>query len=411
MTAKPATHPWLTVIGITAAGYEELSTAAKATLNNATQIIGSQRQLDLVPEDIEGEAKRCPWPTPMAPKLEALKTEKPPGTVILASGDPMCWGIGEYFARQLANDEMHILPAVSVLSLIAARMHWPVAETASLSLCSQPLARLALLLAPGKNIILLPVNGRQPAEIAAYLTSRGYGKSLITILENLGGDDEQSRTMLAEELREEIEIGDLNSLAIALKKQKSGPALTPAPGLPNEAFDHDGQLTRQNIRAITLAQLRPAFGELLWDIGMGNGSIAIEWLRAGGNTRAIGIEQNKDRLDRALKNAENLGVPHLVAMNGKAPESLNDLEPPDAIFIGGGISAPGLLQKALDALKPGGRLVANTVTLEGEVALIKAKTSHGGSLMKFSIEEAEPVGRFQGWRPQMTITQWVLWKS
>ncbi len=407
--------PWLTLIGLSPAGFPDLSQAAKAALKDAARILGSQRQLGLIPIEIVSEAKREAWPSPMAPRLEELISQKPAGTIVLASGDPFFWGIGTHFAKYLKPSEMQVYPAPSILTLIAARMQWSGPEIKTISLCSQPLSRLASLLEPGRKIIALSANGKHPAKIAKLFIENGYGPSRLTVLENLGMETETITETTAERLHEEMlesgkSLSDLNSLAIELIHAGKTEILTHLPGLPVDAFNHDGQITRQNIRAITLAHLRPTSGTLLWDIGMGNGSISIEWLRAAPNTRAIGVEKNPDRLARALKNADRLGVPHLETRQGNAGAIIRELETPDAIFIGGGITEPGLLELALEALKPGGRLVANTVTLEGEGLLINARARQGGTLTRLSIENAEDIGSFQSWRAEMAITQWV-WRK
>ncbi len=401
--------PWLTIIGISPTGYAGLSPQAQALIKSARFIIASKRQLDLVPETAT-TATREQWPSPMLPRMESLKSEKPDNTVILATGDPYCWGIAEYFANHLPASQMQTIPAPSIVSLICAKMSWPSATTQSLSLCSQPIESLARLLEPGKNIITLSATGEHPSQIAKLLNDHGYESSTITVLENLGTEQETITQTTPKKLLAAKPVSPLNSLAIALTKHPTTQRLTTSPGLPDTAFEHDGQLTKQNIRAITLAHLRPSYGERLWDIGCGNGSISIEWLRAAQNTHAIGIEQNQERAARAKMNAENLGVPHLDLIEGKAPECLEGLKNPDAIFIGGGISTPNLLETALQALSSNGRLVANTVTLEGQARLLQAHQSHGGSLTRLSIEQADPVGTFHGWRPQMPITQWVYQK-
>ncbi len=401
--------PWLTIIGLTPNGHAGLSFHAQALIHAARLLIGSKRQLDLIPETAS-PASREQWPSPIQPRLESLTSEKPQSTVILATGDPYCWGIAEYFAKHLPANQMQTIPAPSIISLICAKMRWPSATTQSLSLCSQPIESLARLLEPGKNIITLSAKGDHPNQIAKYLIDNGYKNSTITVLENLGSDQEAITQTTPEKLLDAKPFCALNSLAITLTTHPTVQRLTTSPGLPDSAFEHDGQLTKQNMRAITLAHLRPSYGECLWDIGCGNGSISIEWLRAAQNTHAIAIEQNPQRAARTKINAKKLGVPHLELIEGQAPDCLKNLKTPDAIFIGGGISTPNLLETALKALNPNGRLVANTVTLEGQAQLLHAHQTHGGALTQLSIEQADPVGTFHGWRPQMPISQWVYQK-
>lgn len=410
-----ADQRWLTIIGITPDGSTGLPQTARDALKNCKSLFASRRQLDLIPQHMTPNAERHPWPSPMMPRIHDLVEEKPANTVILASGDPLHWGIGQYFSENIPAAEMHIIPAPSIITLIAAAMAWPTGEINSLSLCSQPLHAIARHLEPGRKLALLPSTPREIAEIGVFLTNAGYGPSQVTILENLGHAEQRRTTTTAEALQNAENCAPLTSLAIQLTASNDTPRLTKmlttTPGLPDEAFDHDGQMTRQTMRAITLAHLRPAYGELLWDIGSGSGSISIEWLRAGSATRACAIESNPERLARSQRNAEKLGVPHLELIDGRAPDCLEGLEAPDAIFIGGGLTTAGLLDKALSALRANGRLVANSVTIEGEAVLIAAYKSHGGQLSRIAMEEADPVGRFNGWRPKMPITQWVYHKS
>lgn len=403
--------PWLTLIGITPEGQAALGPSALKALSESRHLYGSARQLALIEEGATPKASRHPWPSPMMPTVHKLCEEKPTQTVMLASGDPLCWGIGQHLANALSMNELKIIPATPVTSLISAALGWPSAEVKSLSLCSQPLAALAAHLTPGARLILLPATPADISEIGHYLAAKGYGQSPVTILENLGSDAARIRQATAAELSAMADCAPLTSLALTLKHDGQSPRLTSLPGLPDEAFEHDGQMTRATMRAVTLAALRPGEGEHLWDIGAGSGSISIEWLRAANRTTATAIEQNSERAARALRNAETLGVrQRFELIEGTAPDALTGLAPPDAIFIGGGITAPGLLETALTALKPAGRLVANSVTIEGEALLISAYKTHGGRLQRIAMEEADPVGRFHGWRPKMPISQWIYHK-
>lgn len=409
--------PWLSLIGITPQGQTRLSKSALTSLTSAKVLIGSQRQLALIDNTLVRPEKREVWPSPLAPRLEELCRKKPPGTAILASGDPMCWGIGNTISDYLHPDEFEVFPQVSILTLIAARLKWPSHQIDSISLCSQPLSTLIKKLEPGKKLIILPAKPGDIKDVLSCLVNNNYGPSKLWQLENLESNEETiTRTIVYEEAEKIAEINHtpgLISLALELRHDDKSKPLTTNPGLPDSTYNHDGQLTRQSIRAITLAELRPTAGALLWDIGLGNGSISVEWLRAAEQTRAIGIERDNDRLNRARSNAETLGVPQLEAHQGEAIEWLemvtkkNPQDLPDAIFIGGGITSQGLLPLCMKALKPGGRLVANTVTLEGEAILISARAAHGGRLTKYRMELADTVGRFHGWRPQMPVTQWV----
>ncbi|GJM03443.1 MAG: precorrin-6Y C5,15-methyltransferase (decarboxylating) [Rhodomicrobium sp.] len=402
---------WLTVIGIGLEGAEALGPRAKSALQSAKRLYAGDRQLNLIPEAMTPAAKRCPWPSPMMPAVAELLNEKPDHTVILASGDPLCWGIGQHLVSELQKEELLILPAPSIITLVSAVMGWPTAEVKSLSLCSQPLHSMARHLAPGAQLILLPSNRADINEVGSYLTNKGYGASSVTLIENLGSESETHTELKATELTALEKAAALTSLAITLKQDATALRLTSQPGLPDEAFEHDGQMTRQNMRAIVMAHLRPGPSEILWDIGAGSGSISIEWCRAAETARAIAVEQNTTRSARIQRNANILGVTNLEICEGSAPDILKNLETPDAIFIGGGVTAPSLLTIALEKLNPGGRLVANSVTIEGEALLISAYCQNGGSLTRFSQESASPVGRFNGWRPKMPITQWVFHKQ
>jgi len=416
MTNPPTKTKWLTIIGCGTEGYELLTTHAKAAIVNAKHLFGSSRQLDLIPEDKSPNAIREIWPTPMMPKIESLANEKPENTVIIASGDPHCWGISEHFSKHLNSDEFESLPSLSILSRVANIMNWPVATTASLSLCSQPFESLSRYLLPNSNLILLSTGKDTPEKVSQFLKDKGFGKSKITVLENLGSPSEVIKSTTAENITSLAPFNALNSLAITSIADENSTALSCHPGLPDESFEHDGQMTKQNMRAITLAHLRPMPGELLWDIGSGSGSIGIEWLRAGSllngpPCKAIGFEKNQTRLERAKNNAADLGVPQLELVLGNAEEKILTAPNPDAIFIGGGITTPALLENALNALKPGGRLVANTVTIEGAAKLIEFYKEKGGHLSQIATSNADPVGHFHGMRPQMTITQWVYKKN
>jgi precorrin-6Y C5,15-methyltransferase (decarboxylating) len=151
-------------------------------------------------------------------------------------------------------------------------------------------------------------------------------------------------------------------------------------------------------------------GQLLWDVGAASGSIGIEWLRAEPSARAIAIEARADRAEQAIANALRLGVPELDVRGGHAPEALDGLPRPDAVFVGGGVTTPGLVDACWGALRSGGRIVANAVTLEGEQALTAARAAHGGELARIEIAHAEPLGAFTGWRAQMPVVQWSAGK-
>ncbi len=242
--------------------------------------------------------------------------------------------------------------------------------------------------------------------MAALLRERGHGPSRLVVLEQLGGEHERVIDSTADAWAERA-ADPLHAVAVECRAAPGTPLLPLAPGLPDEAFDTDGQLTRRAVRAMALAALAPVPDQLLWDVGAGSGSIAIEWLRSEPIARAIAVEEREDRAQRIAANAHMLGVPQLVVRPGRAPEALEKLEAPDAVFIGGGVTEPGVIDACVAALRPGGRIVANAVSVEGEGVLLAARDAHGGTLTRIGLEHAEPVGRFTAWRAQLPIVQWA----
>lgn len=390
---------WLTVVGIGEDGYAGLGREARRALLNAEYIVGAARQLALLPARIR--APRQSWPSPfsLAPVLERRGTP----TCILASGDPMLFGVGASLARQLDGQEMHVLPAPSSYSLAAARLGWPLQELTLLSVVARPLAAVAAHLHEGRRLLILSNDGSSPAALAALLRERGFGASRLSVLEHLGGP--QERRLDGQATSWAIDpVAALNLLAVECHADAEVQPLPLTIGLPDEAYAHDGQLTKRDVRAITLARLAPRPGELLWDVGAGCGSIGIEWLRAHPSCRAIAIEANASRQQLIARNRDVLGVPQLQLVAGHAPEALSGLEAPEAIFIGGGVTIPGVLEQCWQALKPGGRLVANAVTLQSEATLIAFHAQHGGSLSRMQIAQAQPLGSFDTWRSALPIT-------
>ena len=391
--------PWLTVIGIGEDGFKGLGKNARHALLRASRIFGGQRHLDLLPPCIRG--RRDTWPSPFSidPVL-ALRGEP---VCVLASGDPMFFGVGASLVRQLPSDEMLILPAPSSCSLAAARMGWPLQEVVTLSVVARPIAALHAQLFSGVRLLVLSNDGHSPAAIAALLRERGFGPSRLTVLEHLGGAAERRIDGLAQAWGDPS-IADLNLVAIECIAETAAPRLSRLAGLPDSAFEHDGQLTKRDVRAITLARLAPVPGELLWDVGAGSGSIGIEWMRAHPSCRALAIEADERRQALIEHNRDALGVPGLQLVRGKAPHALAGLEPPDAIFIGGGVTREGVLDTCWAQLKPGGRLVANAVTLQSEMTLMAWREQHGGELTRIHIAQAQPLGGFDTWRQALPIT-------
>ena len=391
--------PWLTVVGIAEDGFKGLGKNARRALMNASRIIGGQRQLDLLPVCIRGERQLWPCPFSLAPVLE----QRGEAVCVLASGDPMFYGVGASLARQVPSDEMLILPAPSSCSLAAARLGWPLQEVSIVSLVARPLAALNAQLFSGVRLLLLSNDGQSPAAVAQLLRERGFGSSRMGVFEHLGGDAEQRIDASAHDWNL-ASTADLNVIAIECLADANTPRLSRLAGLPDSAFKHDGQLTKRDVRAITLARLAPTPGELLWDVGAGSGSIGIEWMRAHPSCRALAIEADDGRQQLIELNRDALGVPGLQLIRGKAPQALQGLERPDAIFIGGGVTREGVLETCWERLKPGGRLVANAVTLQSEVTLMSWRERFGGELTRIHVAQAQPLGEFDTWRQALPIT-------
>jgi precorrin-6Y C5,15-methyltransferase (decarboxylating) len=385
----------LTVVGIGADGWAGLAGAARAAVESAEVVFGGARQLDLLPRSAGGE--RIPWPSPLVPALPGLLAAHAGRRVCaLASGDPMFHGIGATLARLVGPARLRVLPHPSSVSLAAARLGWPLATTDVHSLVTAPVSSLIPLLHPGRRLLLL---GASPPAVSAFLAERGFGDSTVTVLSQLGGPAERISTGSP---------GDHDPLSVVAVECAGGPSLPVVPGLPDDAYDTDGQLTKREVRAVTLALLGPRPDELLWDVGAGSGSIGIEWMRSHPSCRAIAIEPAPERAARIAANAASLGVPGLRLVVGRAPLALAGLPAPAAIFIGGGLTGDGVLETCLGALPAGGRLVATAVTLESEAVLAAAHAKLGGELTRLAVHRASPVGGFTGWRPQMPVTIWSV---
>ena len=391
--------PWLTVVGIGEDGFKGLGRNARHALLRATRIIGAQRQLDLLPLCLGGE--RQLWPSPFS--LEPVLSRRGEPVCVLASGDPMFYGVGASLARHVAAEELTILPAPSSVSLAAARLGWPLQEVVTVSVVARPLAAINAHLASGVRLLVLSNDGSSPALIAALLTERGFGPSRIRVFEHLGGPAERRIDGHAQAW-EQAAVADLNLVAIDCLADAHAPRLSRLAGLPDSAFQHDGQLTKRDVRAMTLARLAPMPGELLWDVGAGSGSIGIEWMRTHPSCRALAIEADTGRQGLIEHNRDTLGVPGLQLVRGKAPEALTGLETPDAIFIGGGVTRAGVLDTCWQQLRPGGRLVANAVTLQSEMTLMNWRAQHGGELTRIHVAQAQPLGEFDTWRQALPIT-------
>jgi precorrin-6B C5,15-methyltransferase / cobalt-precorrin-6B C5,C15-methyltransferase len=399
--------PTVTVVGVGADGWAGLTEPARAALLAAEVLLGSARQLDLVPY---AAGERVAWPSPMLPALPGLLERHAGAAVcVLASGDPMYFGVGATLARLVGPERLRVLPHPSSASLACARLGWPLDRVDVVSLVGRPIEQLHRAIQPDRRLLVLSADGRTPAAVAALLTARGYGSSELTVLEWLGGPDEHRSTGTAAHWSDRP-AAPLNVVAVRCRADAGAPLLPAVPGLPDEAYEHDGQLTKREVRAIALARLAPVPGHLLWDVGAGAGSVAIEWMRSDRTCRAIAVERDPDRAARIARNADALGVPDLRLVTGAAPDALADLDPPDAVFVGGGLTAPGLLDRCWEALAPGGRLVANAVTLESEAVAADGYARYGGDLTRIAVSRAGPLGDYTGWRGAAPVTQWAVTK-
>jgi precorrin-6Y C5,15-methyltransferase (decarboxylating) len=393
--------PWLAIVGIGEDGLAGLSAAARTLVDTAETLVGGERHLAMVPS---GAAERLVWQRPLTDTIGAIAARRGRRVTVLASGEPLWYGVGAVLARQFPRDEMTILPQPGAFSLAAARLGWAIADCAALSLHARPLDTLRRHLAPQRRLLLLSEDGATPRAVARLLTELGWGPSRLTVFEHLGGPREAVFSEEAWHWGERL-TADLNTIALECRAGAEARPLSLLAGLPDDAFEHDGQLTKREVRAMTLAALAPLPGETLWDIGAGCGSIAIEWLRATESGAAVAVERNPDRAAMIARNAAALGVPGLQIVVGAAPQALTGFDPPDAIFVGGGIAGPELLPAVWETLRPGGRLVANVVSLAGERVLLDWQAAHGGTLTRIAISHAEPLGMQQAWRPQLPVTQ------
>jgi precorrin-6B C5,15-methyltransferase / cobalt-precorrin-6B C5,C15-methyltransferase len=395
----------VTVVGIGADGWPGLCPLSRAALQRADVIVGSPRQLALLPDAVSG--RPVPLPSPLLPGLPGVLADLAEHTdaVVLASGDPMFYGIGTTLARLLGPARLRVLPHPSSVSLAAARLGWPLDDVDVVSLVGRPRELLHPLLQPGRRVLALTAEPSAAADIRMLLGGRGFGGSPVTVLADLGGPDE----MVA--LADGQPHSRLAVLAIECRLDAGAAPLPRVPGLPDDAFEHDGQITKQEVRALALAALAPVPGQTLWDVGAGSGSIGIEWMRVHPASRTIAIEPRADRRARIARNAAALGVPGISVLAGAAPEALKGLPAPDAVFVGGGVTVVGVLDAAWAALDNGGRLVANAVTVEGQAVLADWRQRLGGTLTRIGVERAAGLGSLTAWRPALPVVQWSIRKE
>ncbi|GGX95696.1 precorrin-6Y methyltransferase [Litchfieldella qijiaojingensis] len=396
--------PWLTILGWGESGTEGLTPASRNALEDAEVVFGARRHLRLLPP-LAAEVRE--WPVPFAEGIPQLLAERGRRVVMLVSGDPFWFGAGTTLARHVPAEEWRALPSPSTFSLAASRLGWSLDGCPCLGLHAKPLTRIRPYLHHGRRLLVLVRDGDAVAELAGLLVRFGFGSSRLHVLESLGGDGERICSVRADAALP----GDiLHPVAVGLDVAGDGPALPLTPGLPDELFEHDGQITKQTVRAMTLAALAPAPGERLWDIGTGSGSIAIEWLLAHPDNQAVAFERASERAARARRNARMLGVDWLEVVEGSAPDVLSDQmlrdHPlPDAVFIGGGLSET-LLEVLWQRLPAGVRIVANAVTLESEALLAHWQQMAGGELLRLEVAAAAPIGTRRGWKASYPIVQW-----
>ena len=409
--SEPHSHKppqWLSVIGVGEDGLDGLNSTARSLVAQAEYVFGGARHLALVAPLPQG---RCmPWPIPFGAGVEQVLALRGRRVVVLASGDPFFYGVGGVLARSLGVDEMLCLPAPSSVALACARLGWAQEHCHVVSVCGRPMARVRPFLQPRARLLVLSADAQTPHHIVEWLVGLGLGAVRCHVMEALGGHNERCRSFVAQD-GPPSDVAALNLLALEVPADVSRLCLPRCSGLPDDCFEHDGQLTRQEIRAVTLSALAPRAGELLWDIGGGAGSVSIEWMLAGQGCRAITVESAPERAARIVRNAQALGVPELQVVQARAPDGLDGLEAPDAIFVGGGASRAGVLEQAWAALRPGGRMVVNAVVVETESRLVQAMQEWGGRLTRLSVARLDEVGGFHAFRPAMTVTQWVANKS
>ena len=402
---------WLTLVGLSEGGWAGLAEDARAAVLGAEILFGGARHLEHAPE-VAGQLRKA-WPSPIKAGIEELITYSGRSVCVLASGDPFWFGIGATLSRYLPAGAMISLPGPSAFSLAAARMGWPLQDCHCLSIVARDIDRLRAVLSPGRRLLILSENGSSPAKVARLLVEAGYGASSVAALESMGGASETRHESTASAWGE-TEVHQLNTLAIECRSEIAGHGRSRVPGRDENQFCHDGQISKREIRAVILAYLAPKGGEHLWDLGAGSGAVSIEWLLADAANTATAVEVQEARVAKIIANAQSFGVGHLQCVTGRTPAALDGLLKPDAIFIGGGVTEPNLLDLCWQALAEGGRCVASAVTAEGEAALSAARARYGGDLVRLAVERSEALGRFTGWRPLRTITLWharVGWAS
>lgn len=392
---------WITIVGIGESGLDGLGARARQVIDDAEVLVGGERHLAFIPE---GAAERAAWGKGFDHGVSAIRANEGKRVVVLASGDPLHFGVGATLSKRFGIEAVEVIPAPGAFSLAAARMGWSIPDVTCLTVHGRTLEAVNLHLRPGGRLLILSRDGATPAKLAALLTDKGYGPSTLTALENMDGDRERRVVGDAASWSAD-EVVALNTIAVELKAGADAVAWSRAAGLPEAAYRRDSMITKREVRALTLAALAPLPGETLWDVGAGNGSVAIEWLRLEPAANAVAIEKTPVRAGNARFNAHELGVPRLAVIEAEAPAAFGGLKnDPDAVFAGGGLSAP-LLDACWQRLKRGGRLVANAVTVEGQAALLAQRDAGGGELIKVAVSREGPVGRRTAMKPLMEVWQ------
>lgn len=404
-TKQTADAPWLSIVGLGADGLPSLTEPARQAIAGASLVVGAARQLALVQPLLRGET--LAWPSPLTEGIAQLLSRRGTKTCVLASGDPFLYGIGATLAPHLQTSEFRCFPAPSSISLAAARLGWPLQDTDVVSLHGRDLHAVVRYLQPGRRVLALSWDQRTPALLASLLCERGFGASRLSVLEQLGAPRERVRASRADAFAL-ADLDDLNMVALELVAAPGSLTIPLRASLPDSAFENDGQLTKQDVRAVTLSALAPHPGQLLWDVGAGAGSISIEWMLSHPACRAIAIERDPVRCARIRRNASALGVPTLEVLEAAAPEGLESLARPDVIFVGGGGGDVAIFEACWAALRSGGRLVINSVSLQTEALLLGLHEAHGGELRRLCVESVVKLGTMSGWRPAMPVMQWRI---
>ena len=396
---------WLDIIGIGEDGIDGLSKTALEKLEAAEVIVGGDRHHTLAPNST---AKRIAWPSPFDAMIDEIKSHQDKRIVVLVTGDPLWFSVGARILRAIPKEQVRFHPQLSAFQWASSRMGWSLADVETLTIHGRADSQILPHLAPHVRLLVLTQNADSPLAVAKLLSERGFGESRMTVLAAMGGAREERFDGLAKDWSHNVP--DFHTLAIECVADDGAKWYSRSGGLPDEAFVHDGQMTKRIVRSTTLSALAPYPDALLWDVGAGCGSIAIEWMRSSRSASAIAIEPNEKRIAMIKQNAAQLGVEKIQIIEGKAPDDLEGLEQPDAIFIGGGLTSEETFETCWNALRSGGRLVANAVTVESEMKLFELYEKHSGELSRITVQQAEPVGRFKGWKPFMPVTQWMVVK-